>query len=113
MLIREGMIHQVRCPDLQCSAKKEDDNEPPSQEELILIVGEDLANRYDRLQLQLKLQADPSITFCPRLQCQQPVRKDKNYDKLCLCSECGYAFCLICEYRIRKFTFLSLSSLIF
>lgn len=97
MLIREGMIHQVRCPDLECGAKKEDDNEPPSQEELILIVGEDLADRYDRLQLQLKLQADPSITFCPRLQCQQPVRKDDNYDKLCLCSECGYAFCLICQ----------------
>lgn len=98
MLIREGLVHQVRCPDLECSAKKEDDNEPPSQEELILIVGQDLANRYDRLQLQLKLQADPSITFCPRLQCQQPVVKDKNYDKLCCCSACGYAFCLICEY---------------
>jgi E3 ubiquitin-protein ligase RNF14 len=98
MLIREGLIHQVRCPDLDCSAKKEDDNEPPSQEELILIVGQDLANRYDRLQLQLKLQADPSITFCPRLQCQKPVVKDKNYDKLCCCSACGYAFCLVCKY---------------
>ncbi|KAH8556140.1 hypothetical protein BGW37DRAFT_515065 [Umbelopsis sp. PMI_123] len=97
MLIREGMVYQVRCPDLECSAKKEDENEPPSQEELILIVGEDLANRYDRLQLQLKLQADPSITFCPRLQCQQPVRKDENYEKLCFCTHCGYAFCLLCQ----------------
>ncbi|KAG2182476.1 hypothetical protein INT43_007406 [Umbelopsis isabellina] len=97
MLIREGLISQVRCPDLECSQNKEGGNEPPSREQLILITGEDLANRYDRLLLQQQHQLDPQITFCPRLQCQEPVRKDPNYEKLCYCTACGYAFCLLCQ----------------
>ncbi|KAJ2963498.1 hypothetical protein NQZ79_g1497 [Umbelopsis isabellina] len=97
MLIREGLISQVRCPDLECSQKKEGGIEPPSREQLILIAGEDLANRYDRLLLQQQHQLDPQITFCPRLQCQEPVRKDPNYEKLCYCTACGYAFCLLCQ----------------
>lgn len=97
MLIREGMVIQVRCPDLECSSKKEGGNQPPSQQQLVLIVGEELASRYDRLLMQQKYQADPQITFCPRLQCQEPVRKDPNYEKLCYCTHCGYAFCLLCE----------------
>jgi hypothetical protein len=97
MLIREGLISQVRCPDLECSQKKDGGNDPPSREQLILITGDDLANRYDRLLLQQQHQLDPQITFCPRLQCQEPVRKDPNYEKLCYCTACGYAFCLLCK----------------
>ncbi|RUS28457.1 hypothetical protein BC938DRAFT_481864 [Jimgerdemannia flammicorona] len=104
MLIREGMVSQVRCPDLDCSRKSrvargEDDADPPppSHCDLAAIVGTDLANRYDRLVAKQRDEADPMVIFCPRLQCGRAVRKDPENIKLCLCDSCGFAFCLFCQ----------------
>lgn len=105
MLIREGMVMQVRCPDLNCSrnarvARGESDEEPRTltQQEVVPIVGPELAERFTRLMIKQRNELDPMVTFCPRLQCQQAVRKDPDNPKLCVCEACGFAFCLFCEY---------------
>ncbi|XP_035766646.1 E3 ubiquitin-protein ligase RNF14-like [Neolamprologus brichardi] len=60
------------------------------------LVGEKLFDRYDRLLLQKTLDSMSDVTYCPRIYCGSAVILEKS-SKAALCSECGFAFCVICR----------------
>ncbi|CAJ0748225.1 24462_t:CDS:2 [Entrophospora sp. SA101] len=88
MLIKEGLITQVKCPEPGCQLKH-----TITIEEISGIVDKETSDRYSNLVEKQKLETDPSITYCPRKSCQAPVRKGSNDDKLCVCPKCSFAFC--------------------
>ncbi|CAJ0831697.1 6702_t:CDS:2 [Entrophospora sp. SA101] len=92
MLIREGFITQVKCPEPGCQLKH-----ILATEEISEIVDKETSDRYSYLVEKQKLETDPLVTYCPRKSCQAPVRKNSNYDKLCVCPKCSFAFCCWCE----------------
>ncbi|CAG8494145.1 20498_t:CDS:2 [Cetraspora pellucida] len=92
MLIREGFILQIKCPDPGCKSQHK-----LADDEVTEIVGTEMGKRYSNLLEKQKLETDPLVTFCPRVICQAPVKKDSNFEKLCICTKCTFAFCWICQ----------------
>ncbi|CAG8582921.1 7621_t:CDS:2 [Paraglomus occultum] len=92
MLVREGFVLQVKCPEPGCRQ-----SQLISKEELIEIIGNDMEERYSMLMEKQRLESDPLVTFCPRSDCQAPVKKDSQFEKLGVCTKCGFAFCCFCK----------------
>ncbi|CAG8536946.1 14435_t:CDS:2 [Dentiscutata erythropus] len=92
MLIREGFILQIKCPDPGCKSQHK-----LSADEVSEIVGPEMGKRYSDLLEKQKLETDPLVTYCPRIICQAPVKKDSNFEKLCICTKCRFAFCWFCQ----------------
>ncbi|KAG9291991.1 hypothetical protein G9A89_017890 [Geosiphon pyriformis] len=92
MLIREGLVSQVKCPDPGCKEET-----VLTKEVLDKIVGAEMEQRYFALLEKQKLEIDPLITFCPLKSCQVPVRRDPQFEKLCVCTKCQFAFCWVCQ----------------
>ncbi|RIA92785.1 hypothetical protein C1645_723143 [Glomus cerebriforme] len=92
MLIREGFVIQVKCPDPGCKSQNK-----LTKEEITEIVGNEMSQRYTELLEKQKLETDPLVTYCPRKVCQAPVRKESAVEKLCVCTKCTFAFCWFCQ----------------
>ncbi|CAI2165145.1 6556_t:CDS:2 [Funneliformis geosporum] len=92
ILIREGSVIQVKCPDLGCKLQNK-----LTKEEMSEIVGPEMSQRYVDLLEKQKLETDPLVTYCPRKVCQAPVKKDSSVEKLCVCTKCTFAFCWFCQ----------------
>jgi E3 ubiquitin-protein ligase RNF14 len=102
MLIREGFVIQVKCPDPGCKSQNK-----LTKEEMTEIVGIEMSQRYAELLEKQKLETDPLVTYCPRKVCQAPVRKDSAVEKLCVCTKCTFAFCWFCQrtWCVKNFVF--------
>ncbi|KAJ3410839.1 E3 ubiquitin-protein ligase rnf14 [Chytridiales sp. JEL 0842] len=94
LLITEGDISQVTCPDEVCKKLKP----PPLLEDYQLksIVSAEMFERYQDLAEKSALEGRSDVTYCPRPFCRRPVILDPNEEKLAICSYCGYVFCFIC-----------------
>ncbi|CAG8535453.1 8573_t:CDS:2 [Ambispora gerdemannii] len=92
MLIREGFVSQVKCPDIGCKVQT-----VLTKEVLDEIVGTEMQERYARLMEKIEIETNPLITYCPLKTCQTPVKKSSDFEKLCLCEKCGFAFCWMCK----------------
>ncbi|CAG8492359.1 5975_t:CDS:2 [Racocetra fulgida] len=60
MLIREGFILQIKCPDPGCKSQHK-----LAGDEVTEIVGAEMGKRYSDLLEKQKLETDPLVTFCP------------------------------------------------
>lgn len=71
--------------------------------ELKTILGLDRLKRLDELSVKAKMEADPSVSYCPRSGCQAPVVRlssDENsghWERFRECLSCGFAFCAWCS----------------
>ncbi|GBB93985.1 hypothetical protein RclHR1_02270009 [Rhizophagus clarus] len=92
MLIQEGFVIQVKCPDPGCKSPNK-----LAKEEITEIVGHEMSQRYTELLEKQKLETDPLVTYCPRKICQAPVKKESAIERLCVCTKCTFAFCWFCQ----------------
>ncbi|KAJ8376798.1 hypothetical protein SKAU_G00073780 [Synaphobranchus kaupii] len=89
LLIREGAVQGLKCPQSQCSSEA-----TPTQ--VKQLVGEELFSRYDRLLLQSSLDNMADITYCPRYMCATAVLVEPD-NSSAICSSCRYTFCTLCR----------------
>ncbi|KAJ3293704.1 E3 ubiquitin-protein ligase rnf14 [Rhizoclosmatium sp. JEL0117] len=97
--ITEGQVLQVTCPDASCKKPKPGSGGkltplPPSS---LSFLPRDLISRYTSLLETHDLLQKPNLTYCPRPSCNAPTVKDPEEEKLCICSQCSYAFCFFCN----------------
>ncbi|KAL8784126.1 MAG: hypothetical protein Q9195_009170 [Heterodermia aff. obscurata] len=113
----------TRCDD---HPSKDDPTLDPS-ELLQIPLSHDQVQRYIKLKRKKKYEADPTTIYCPRAWCQGPARtndsnkaegpakpdgppvhrkifdpKDRDTipppaDRLAICSDCSFAFCIVCK----------------
>lgn len=83
--INEGDVNNVKCMAAECgmsAAKRKKKNRLLSPKELLRIpLSLDIVERYAKLKRKKKIEADPSIIYCPRSWCQGPMRTEK-YPKI-------------------------------
>ncbi|KAK4057512.1 hypothetical protein OIO90_001581 [Microbotryomycetes sp. JL221] len=112
LCITEGLVRNVACPNEACTKKRAEwdknledaESVVPGQvtrQELTLIVGNELVERYEWLKEKQTTESDPSIAFCPRESCRAAVKRPTGSDfdeatKLRECDKCGHSFCVIC-----------------
>ena len=71
--------------------------------ELEIVLGATRLARLDELTVKAKMEADPSVSYCPRSGCQAPVVRltsDENsghWERFRECLSCGFAFCAWCS----------------
>ncbi|SPO25609.1 related to ring finger protein 14 [Ustilago trichophora] len=71
--------------------------------ELEVILGPTRLTRLDELTVKAKMEADPSVSYCPRSGCQAAVVRlpnDENsghWERFRECLSCGFAFCAWCS----------------
>ncbi|SPO25967.1 related to ring finger protein 14 [Ustilago trichophora] len=71
--------------------------------ELESILGPTRLTRLDELTVKAKMEADPSVSYCPRSGCQAAVVRlpnDENsghWERFRECLSCGFAFCAWCS----------------
>ncbi|XP_076010616.1 E3 ubiquitin-protein ligase RNF14-like [Genypterus blacodes] len=87
--IAEGNVRGVTCPQPGCTVTL-----TPSQ--VMMLVGETMFNRYDRLLLQSTLDTMADVAYCPRSSCGTAVILEEA-SKAAMCSVCSYAFCVSCR----------------
>lgn len=74
-----------------------------TRSELESILGATRLARLDELTVKAKMEADPSVSYCPRSGCQAPVVRlssDENsghWERFRECLSCGFAFCAWCS----------------
>ncbi|KAN0063392.1 hypothetical protein ACQY0O_004558 [Thecaphora frezii] len=72
-----------------------------TRHELDMILTPAQLARLDRLSLKARMEADPSITYCPRSGCEAAVvRKPGDegiWERFRECGECGMSFCAWCR----------------
>ncbi|KAJ9479260.1 Translation termination inhibitor protein ITT1 [Pseudozyma hubeiensis] len=74
-----------------------------TRSELEAILGTARLKRLDELTVKAKMEADPSVSYCPRSGCQAPVVRlssDENsghWERFRECLSCGFAFCAWCS----------------
>ena len=74
-----------------------------TRSELSSILGTTRLARLDELTVKAKMEADPSVSYCPRAGCQAPVVRlssDENsghWERFRECLSCGFAFCAWCS----------------
>lgn len=85
------------------------DSDPPAviglvtRDELLSILGPSRLARLDELTIKAKMEADPSVSYCPRSGCQAAVVRlptDENsghWERFRECLSCGFAFCAWCS----------------
>uniref|UniRef100_A0A0K3CAK7 RBR-type E3 ubiquitin transferase n=1 Tax=Rhodotorula toruloides TaxID=5286 RepID=A0A0K3CAK7_RHOTO len=113
LLIREGLVRSVACPSTGCGEARakwekqlaasgekkifEREDEKPGRitaEEVESLVGEEGRKRWEWLKEKVRMESDPSITFCPRDSCQAAVPKlSEDEEKLR-----DYSFCVFCRH---------------
>lgn len=99
MLVREGEVRSVACPDEDCKRGIKDALHHAvtiDKDLLAEIISEESMDRYLMLMRKQALEGRTDVRACPRVLCQQPVIKEPDDEKLCICSNCGYAFCFFC-----------------
>jgi E3 ubiquitin-protein ligase RNF14 len=106
-MINEGNISGVRCPDAGCIQE----NARISDDDILDVVGPELYERYHKLFIKQKLEADPSVVWCPRRQCQGPAFKDGTHTTLAICQQCKLAFCTLCRKTWHGTEFCSIDNL--
>lgn len=90
--ITQGYVENVKCPDPNCSKPE------ILRKDVIPLVGEEMAQRYEHLRRQRELEKDPNIIVCPRFTCQALLRPPPlSEGNLVVCSSCNYAFCCNCR----------------
>ncbi|GAA5866266.1 hypothetical protein JCM1840_004060 [Sporobolomyces johnsonii] len=116
LLITEGLVRSVACPSLECTERrakweketatagkgdeKERENEKPGRvdaEEVEKVCGEEVRKRWEWLKEKVRVESDPSISFCPRESCQAATPKMDDEEKLRVCPSCNFAFCVFCR----------------
>lgn len=105
LLITEGLVRSVACPSTSCVEKRakwekevgpreelEREGERPGRlerDEIERLVGAEKRERWEWLKEKVRVESDPSITFCPRDSCQAAVPKlSEEDDKLRVCPTC-------------------------
>ncbi|ORY86740.1 hypothetical protein BCR35DRAFT_324580 [Leucosporidium creatinivorum] len=112
LLITEGLVRGVTCPDTECTRKRvrwerewvgregEGGRRPGEvgEEELVRVVGREMGDRWRVMGEKLRVESDPSISFCPRTTCLTaiPAPTDDPTTNLRLCPSCSFAFCQLC-----------------
>ncbi|GAA5966618.1 hypothetical protein JCM3765_005676 [Sporobolomyces pararoseus] len=114
LLITEGMVRSVACPALECVEKRSKweksvggagsldekvELEKPGRvtaDEVEKICGSESRKRFEWLKEKIRVESDPSISFCPRESCQAPTPKTDD-DKLRVCTACQFAYCVFCR----------------
>lgn len=79
----------LRCPEEGCTSQA-----LPTQ--VKALVGEALGVRYEEYLLSQYIATQADLTYCPRLQCQQPVVKEPDLP-MAQCPSCHFVFCLYCR----------------
>ncbi|GAA5950485.1 hypothetical protein JCM21900_004822 [Sporobolomyces salmonicolor] len=116
LLITEGLVRSVACPSLECTERRakweketptagkgderERENEKPGRvdaEEVEKVCGEEVRKRWEWLKEKVRVESDPSISFCPRESCQAATPKMDDEEKLRVCPSCNFAFCVFCR----------------
>ncbi|CAI6334020.1 unnamed protein product [Periconia digitata] len=89
--IKEGDVNNVKCMSVDCgqsahgSSKKKDRLISP-KELLQIPISIDNVDRYAKIKRKKKIEADPTIIYCPRSWCQGAMRT-KKYPKITNVSE--------------------------
>ncbi|KAJ1028319.1 hypothetical protein NDA18_002984 [Ustilago nuda] len=74
-----------------------------TRDELHSILGPSRLARLEELTVKAKMEADPSVSYCPRSGCQAAVVRlstDENsghWERFRECLSCGFAFCAWCS----------------
>lgn len=74
-----------------------------TRSELADVLGSARLQRLDELTVKAKMEADPSVSYCPRSNCQAAVVRlssDENsghWERFRECLSCGFAFCAWCS----------------
>ncbi|GAA5838946.1 hypothetical protein JCM3766R1_004537 [Sporobolomyces carnicolor] len=114
LLITEGMVRSVACPSLECVEKRskwdkangggvsidDDELDKPGRvtaDEVERLCGRATRERFEWLKEKTRIEADPTISFCPREACQAPTPKLGDDDKLRVCQACDFAYCVFCR----------------
>lgn len=87
--INDGNIQSLICPEPKC-----DSIALPNQ--VKELVGKELFERYEKLQLQTALDTMKDITYCPLSHCQCAVIIEKD-ENMAQCPSCKFSFCLYCK----------------
>ncbi|SJX62728.1 related to ring finger protein 14 [Sporisorium reilianum f. sp. reilianum] len=97
----------AKAPSIQGDAGGEEQDKPVvglvTRSELSSILGPTRLTRLDALTVKAKVEADPSVSYCPRAGCQAPVVRlssDENsghWERFRECLSCGFAFCAWCS----------------
>ncbi|KAJ1963529.1 hypothetical protein GGI12_002001 [Dipsacomyces acuminosporus] len=91
ILIKEGNLHAIRCPNPECT------NPRIGDKDLELLLDEESMDRFRKLVERRKVETDnENYAWCPRKGCNKAAKRDRVLEKLCIC-ECGFAFCLFCR----------------
>ncbi|KAI8813644.1 hypothetical protein BJ742DRAFT_789028 [Cladochytrium replicatum] len=111
LLIKEGTVAQVTCPDSRCKkafngksrlvVSKEGDislTQPPLPDDVLrnLLQDAELFERYLKMSVTKALEGRQDVVYCPRANCQAASIKDPTEEKLVVCRICKYAFCSMC-----------------
>ncbi|TPX38025.1 hypothetical protein SmJEL517_g00028 [Synchytrium microbalum] len=113
LLIREGDVDQVGCPDAKCKREaalqrnRQGTSEgrsldvlttiPVPQADMLSIVGKELFERYLEFLKKKLLDGRSDVAYCPRPDCQAPTIITNKDDKLVVCTACGFAYCHVCS----------------
>lgn len=103
MLIYEGTLKQIACPDPSCKSRNVDDSSGSrgkflKDREMKQIVGEEKFRRYERLVHKQYIEGSPLACWCPRPSCQEMfIHQGSPDDKLAQCPKCSFPFCRTCR----------------
>ncbi|KAF1961253.1 RWD-domain-containing protein [Byssothecium circinans] len=80
--IKEGDVNNVKCMSTECGSSTKRKDHLISPKELLQIpLPRETVERYAKIKRKKKMEADPTITYCPRKWCQGAMRTDK-YPKI-------------------------------
>ncbi|GAB1610681.1 probable E3 ubiquitin-protein ligase RNF144A-A [Argonauta hians] len=103
VMIREGNVLNITCPDAQCRKQGKFD-----ASEIEQLVNQTTFERYSRLRFQKEVDVDPNRMFCPQAGCETVCyvfssSSSSSEHKLkpvsVECSQCGFDFCSICKNK--------------
>lgn len=97
VLIKDNLTEALRCPDTTCG--KSPNTEPGRLDSATLesLLGAELYARYTTLAEKNSLEKRRDVAWCPRPFCQSLALKDKDIEKMAVCSACSFAFCYVCQ----------------
>ncbi|KAJ2459513.1 hypothetical protein GGF42_001420 [Coemansia sp. RSA 2424] len=113
MLIDEGSVWLVQCPHPTCRSPAASDSRRSlvTSSELSHVLSVEQVERYTVLSEQRRVDMDSSrYAWCPREGCGQWGPRDTKQDKLCICSACGFAFCVCCRRVWHGTSFCAIGS---
>ena len=101
LLIREGDVSRITCPDPECVKKVI----PAAEDDVRRVVTQEELERLRWLREKQLFDKDPSVLPCPLPFCQRPVPRPavteaeaaSGWDRLRTCPSCSYSFCAYCK----------------